>query len=133
MAAGNFRPEDIEQARKCRQEILTLMSDSDDIGAQRKEVSHLNSKAEKAHNLERRQFKILRLGCAVNYQRKELQPHTAFYFVLKALDTKCVCIEMCINIRYLNNRGGHTGTCGCGLSFKDHFNTYAHASTLNSC
>ena len=61
MAAGNFRPEDIEQARKCREEILTLMSDSDDIGAQRKEVLHLNSKAEKAHDLERRQFKTLRL------------------------------------------------------------------------
>ena len=54
MAAGNFGTEDIEQARKCREEILTLMSDSDDIGAQRREASHLNSKAEKARDLERR-------------------------------------------------------------------------------
>jgi len=91
MAAGNFRPEDIEQARKCREEILTLLSDSDDIGAQKREVSHLNSKVDKARDLERRQFKIL-----VAYQLKGVAPFTPLHKARHILTIDVVYLRPCV-------------------------------------
>ena len=64
MAAGKFGMDNIEQTRKCTEEILTLMSDSGDIEAQRREMSSLKSRADKARDMERRQFNFYARLCS---------------------------------------------------------------------
>lgn len=57
MAAGNFVSEDIEdidQLRKCSQDILTMLSENGDVNRARKEASNLIVETEKAQGLEKR-------------------------------------------------------------------------------
>ena len=54
MAAGNFVSEDIDQLRKCAQDILTMLSENGDAGKANKEASYFVSETEKARGLEKR-------------------------------------------------------------------------------
>ena len=54
MAAGNFVSEDIDQLRKCAQDILTMLSENGDAEKASKETSYFVSETEKARGLEKR-------------------------------------------------------------------------------
>lgn len=53
MAAGNFVSEDIDQLRKCSQDILTMLSENGDVDKANKETSYFASETEKARGLEK--------------------------------------------------------------------------------
>ena len=57
MAAGSFVSEDIDQQRKCAQDILTMLSENGDADKASKEITHFASEIEKAENLEKRWLK----------------------------------------------------------------------------
>lgn len=58
MAAGSFVSEDIDQLRRCAQDILTMLSENGDAEKASKETSYFVSDTEKTQSLEKRWFKI---------------------------------------------------------------------------
>ena len=59
MAAGSFVSEDIDQLRKCAQDILTMLSENGDAEKASKETSYFTSETVNAQTLEKRWFKLL--------------------------------------------------------------------------
>ena len=57
MAAGSFVSEDIDQLRKCAQDILTMLSENGDAEKASKETSYFTSETVNAQRLEKRWFK----------------------------------------------------------------------------
>ena len=54
MAAGNFVSEDVDQLRKCAQDILTMLSDTGDEDKASEETCDLVTEIEKIRELEKR-------------------------------------------------------------------------------
>ena len=54
MAAGNFVSEDIDQLRKCAQDILTMLSENGDADKATKETTYFVSETQKTRGLEKR-------------------------------------------------------------------------------
>ena len=59
MAAGSFVSEDIDQLRKCAQDILTMLSENGDAEKANKETSYFISETVNAQSLEKRWFKLV--------------------------------------------------------------------------